>query len=53
MASAGLPRDIGVATPCGVLPTLARAQAATRIEWLSDVRPPGRPVRVLYGVWRN
>lgn len=52
-ASAGLPRDGGMAAPHGVLPTLATNRAATRIGQLSDVRPPGRPVRVLYGVWRN
>lgn len=52
-ASAGLPRDLAMAAPHGVLPTLAMTPAATRIARLSDVRPPGRPVRVLYGVWRN
>lgn len=53
VAAAGLPRDIGMAAPRGVLPTLTTTQAATRLERLSDVRTPGRPVRVLYGVWRN
>ena len=52
-AAAGLSHDLGVALPPGGLPTLTTAQAATRIERLSDVRPPSRPVRVLYGVWRN
>lgn len=52
-AAAGLPHDLGVAIPAGGLPMLATTQAATGIERLSAVRPPSRPVRVLYGVWRN
>jgi len=45
--------DLAAAIPAVVGPPIATVPTGMRAARLAEIPPPGRPVRVLYGVWRN
>jgi hypothetical protein len=45
--------DLAATIPAVAWPPIATEPMGMRTARLAEIPPPGRPVRVLYGVWRN